>query len=57
MSADRSLLLAFYAATLAVLAKVERGSGLYRALCQVRAELERACDLPQSPTRRNGVLQ
>ena len=53
----RQLLLTYYALTLAVLAKVERGSGLYRALCQVRAELERECDLPQSPTRRNGVLQ
>lgn len=49
---DQTLLLAFYAATLALLARVERGSSLYRALCQVRAELERACELPQTPTRR-----
>lgn len=53
--AQRAILLALYAAAVAALPWVARGSPLYRALCQVRAEIERACDLPQSPTRRNAA--
>lgn len=49
----RAMLLALYAATVAALVCVERGGALYRALCQVRVEIERACGLPQSPSRRN----
>ncbi len=51
----RAMLLALYAATVAALACVERGGPLHRALCQVRVEIERACGLPQTPTRRSPV--
>ena len=49
---QRALLLALYAAAVAALAVVDHTQPLYRALCQVRAELERALGLPQTPTRR-----
>lgn len=50
--AQRATLLALYAATLATLALIDHASPLYRALCQMRAEIERACGLPTTPTRR-----
>lgn len=49
---QRAALLALYAAAVATLAVVDHASPLYRALCQVRAELERALGLSQTPTRR-----
>lgn len=48
----RPRLLALYAAVVAAIGLVDRRAPLYRALCQLRAEIERACDLPQTPTRR-----
>ena len=50
--AQRAALLALYAATLATLALIDHASPLYRALCQMRTEIERACGLPTTPTRR-----
>ena len=49
---QRVALLALYAAALATLAMIDRSSTLYRALCQVRTEIERACGLPETPTSR-----
>jgi hypothetical protein len=49
---QRAMLIALYAAAVAAIAVIERPSPLYRALCQVRAEIERALGLAPSPTRR-----
>jgi hypothetical protein len=54
---QRAALLAFYAAVLATLALIDRSSGLYRALCQVRTEIERACGLPETPTSRQRAIR
>lgn len=48
----RIIFLSLYAACVAALGLIEQASPLYRALCQVRAEIERQLDLPRTPTRR-----
>lgn len=45
---QRPMLLALYAAAVAVLALSERGAPLHRALVQLVCELERALELPRT---------
>jgi hypothetical protein len=52
---QRAVFLALYAASIAAIAIIDHGSPLYRALCQVRAEIERSLNLPQHTTRRNAA--
>lgn len=57
MTEQRPILLALYAAAVAVLALSERGTPLHRALVQLVCELERALELPrtrQSRSERQG---
>lgn len=54
-SEQRAELLVLYEEVTRSLARTDRAAPLYRALCQLRAEIERACDLPRTPTRRTAA--
>ena len=48
---QRAELLGLYAEVRKSLERTDRAAPLYRALCQLRAEIERACELPRTPTQ------